>query len=133
MTMIFYFSQKQNTLIHSWYKCVNLPCPYRVVCAIFSSFYNYTNHRNSHSFRKHFSHLFVRRVLLRPVLDAEVLEARYAAVEWGVDSANMETLRHLHACLKSITNVPVITGVSSCSGVNDVFFYLFIIIIIFVF
>ncbi|XP_037788834.1 mutS protein homolog 5-like [Penaeus monodon] len=48
----------------------------------------------------------LRRVLLRPVLDAEVLEARYAAVEWGVDSANMETLRHLHACLKSITNVP---------------------------
>ncbi|XP_047498885.1 mutS protein homolog 5-like isoform X2 [Penaeus chinensis] len=48
----------------------------------------------------------LRRVLLRPVLDAEVLEARYAAVEWGVNSANMETLRHLHACLKSVTNVP---------------------------
>ncbi|ROT81974.1 putative mutS protein-like 5-like [Penaeus vannamei] len=48
----------------------------------------------------------LRRVLLRPVLDAEVLEARYAAVEWGVDTANMETLRHLHACLKSIRNVP---------------------------
>ncbi|XP_042866684.1 mutS protein homolog 5-like [Penaeus japonicus] len=48
----------------------------------------------------------LRRVLLRPVLDTDVLEARYTAVEWGVDTANMETLRHLQACLKSITNVP---------------------------
>lgn len=67
--------------------------------------------QDSLSIRNHSSYLLVRRVLLRPVLDAEVLEARYAAVEWGVDTANMETLRHLHACLKSIRNVPVIEGV----------------------
>nr|XP_045610380.1 uncharacterized protein LOC123765720 [Procambarus clarkii] len=49
----------------------------------------------------------LRRVLLRPVVEREVLEARYAAVGWGVDPANLDTLRQLQACLKHITNVPV--------------------------
>ncbi|XP_069156764.1 uncharacterized protein [Procambarus clarkii] len=48
----------------------------------------------------------LRRVLLRPVVEREVLEARYAAVGWGVDPANLDTLRQLQACLKHITNVP---------------------------
>lgn len=54
-----------------------------------------------------------RRVLLRPVVDMEVLEGRYAAVGWGVNPANLDTLSQLQSCLKHITNVQV-SGSASC-------------------
>ncbi|KAK3872476.1 hypothetical protein Pcinc_022449 [Petrolisthes cinctipes] len=52
----------------------------------------------------------LRRLLLRPVVDMEVLHARYAAVGWGVNPANLETLRQLHSCLRHITNVTHTVG-----------------------
>ncbi|KAK4315226.1 hypothetical protein Pmani_013532 [Petrolisthes manimaculis] len=52
----------------------------------------------------------LRRLLLRPVVDMEVLRARYAAVGWGVNPANLETLRQLHSCLRHITNVTHTVG-----------------------
>ncbi|XP_066950596.1 mutS protein homolog 5-like [Macrobrachium rosenbergii] len=48
----------------------------------------------------------LRRLLLRPVMDLEVLQSRYALVQWGIDPVNLETVRNIQASMKKITNVP---------------------------
>ncbi|XP_050715754.1 uncharacterized protein LOC126998310 [Eriocheir sinensis] len=52
----------------------------------------------------------LRRVLLRPLVEVGALEGRYAAVGWGVDSANMDTLKQLQACLRHVSNVSYTVG-----------------------
>ncbi|XP_064102619.1 mutS protein homolog 5-like [Macrobrachium nipponense] len=48
----------------------------------------------------------LRRLLLRPVTDLEVLQSRYALVQWAIDPVNLETVRNIQTSMKKITNVP---------------------------
>ncbi|KAK7073044.1 hypothetical protein SK128_003475 [Halocaridina rubra] len=48
----------------------------------------------------------LRRILLRPLKDPQILTGRYALVAWGVEPINLETVRKLQNAMKMIINVP---------------------------